>query len=90
MAHLQINDNSLSIIDKLKAFGYVSNLGRQIGYKNEYGTMYIVTSKGTYFTVSHMCYIRGPEDDGHMCFTEDEFLNEAIREIRLFEKEERK
>ena len=25
---------------------------------------------------------------GKMCLTEDEFLNEAIREIRLFEKEE--
>ena len=90
MAHLQINYVPFSIIDKLKALGYVSNRDRQIGYKNEYGTMYIVTSRGTDFTVSSMRFIRGPEDDGHMCFTEDEFLKEAMREIRLFKKEERK
>lgn len=90
MAHLQINDTPFVIIAKLKALGYVLNLERQIGYKNEYGTMYIVTSRGTYFTVSSMSFIRGPEDDGHMCFTEDEFIKEAMREIRLLKKEERK
>ena len=49
-----------------------------------------VGTKTHIFDLNNIEFIDTPEDDGHMCFTEDEFLNEAIREIRLFEKEERK
>ena len=71
----------------LRGLGYSSLALEGDGQLNEWGNIYIVTKNGRCFTNSTMSTA---VNWGKMCLTEDEFLNEAIREIRLFEKEERK
>ena len=68
----------------LRGLGYSSLTFEGDGQLNEWGNIYIVTKNGRYFTNSTMSTA---VNWGKMCLTEDEFLNEAIREIRLFEKE---
>lgn len=91
MAHLQVRydypHSPYRIISMLRGLGYSSLIleGDGDGRPNEWGNIYIVTKNGRYFTNSTMSTA---VNWGKMCLTEDEFLNEAIREIRLFEKEE--
>ena len=88
MAHLQVMyEYSYRIISMLRGLGYFSLIGEGNGMPNKWGNIYIVTKNGRFFTNSTMSTA---VNWGKMCLTEDEFLNEAIREIRLFEKEERK
>ena len=70
----------------LRGLGYSSLTFEGDGQLNEWGNIYIVTKNGRCFTNSTMSTA---VNWGKMCLTEDEFLNEAIREIRLFEKEEK-
>lgn len=94
MAHLQlvygdVKGNAYRLETLLRGLGYSSLIfeGEGDGRCNEWGNIYIVTKNGRFFTNSTMSTA---VNWGKMCLTEDEFLNEAIREIRLFEKEERK
>lgn len=92
MAHLQlvygdVKGKACRLKTLLRGLGYSSLTGEGDGMCNEWGNTYIVTKNGRCFTNSTMSTA---VNWGKMCLTEDEFLNEAIREIRLFEKEERK
>lgn len=92
MAHLQlvygdVKGEAYRLGTLLRGLGYSSLAFEGDGRCNEWGNTYIVTKNGRYFTNSTMSTA---VNWGKMCLTEDEFLNEAIREIRLFEKEERK
>lgn len=95
MAHLQllkleygdVKVKLYSIETLLRGLGYSSLTFEGDGQLNEWGNIYIVTKNGRYFTNSTMSTA---VNWGKMCLTEDEFLNEAIREIRLFDKEEMK
>lgn len=94
MAHLQlvygdVKGKVYRLETLLRGLGYSSLTfeGKGDGMCNKWGNIYIVTKNGRYFTNSTMSTA---VNWGKMCLTEDEFLNEAVREIRLFEKEERK
>lgn len=94
MAHLQlvygdVKGEAYRLETLLRGLGYssLSFEGEGDGKCNKWGNIYIVTKNGRYFTNSTMSTA---VNWGKMCLTEDEFLNEAIREIRLFEKEEMK
>lgn len=92
MAHLQlvygdVKGKAYRLETLLRGLGYSSLTCEGDGMCNKYGNIYIVTKNGRYFTNSTMSTA---VNWGKMCLTEDEFLNEAVREIRLFEKEERK
>ena len=92
MAHLQlvygdVKGNAYHLETLLRGLGYSSLTCEGDGMCNKYGNIYIVTKNGRCFTNSTMSTA---VNWGKMCLTEDEFLNEAIRVIRLFEKEERK
>lgn len=92
MAHLQlvygdVKGKAYRLKTLLRGLGYSSLTCEGDGMCNEYGNIYIVTKNGRYFTNSTMSTA---VNWGKMCLTEDEFLNEAIREIRMFEKEKRK
>lgn len=94
MAHLQLSQleygdvkvKEYRLKTLLRSLGYSSLTFEGDGMCNEWGNTYIVTKNGRYFTNST---ISTAVNWGKMCFTEDEFLNEAIREIRLFEKGEK-
>ena len=91
MAHLQLLRSEYGSVKRrlyqletlLRGFGYSSLTFEGDGQLNEWGNIYIVTKNGRYFTNSTMSTA---VNWGKMCLTEDEFLNEAIREIRLFER----
>lgn len=94
MAYLQLVNGDVKgkvyrLETLLRGLGYSSLTfeGEGDGMCNEWGNTHIVTKNGRYFTNSTMSTA---VNWGKMCLTEDEFLNKAIREIRLFEKEDRK
>ena len=92
MAHLQlvysdVEGKAYRLKTLLRGLGYSSLAFEGDGMCNDWGNTYIVTKNGRFFTNSTMSTA---VNWGKMCLTEDEFLNEAIREIRLFEKEEMK
>lgn len=70
----------------LRGLGYSSLTFEGDGQLNEWGNIYIVTKNGRYFTNST---ISTAVNWGKMCLTEDKFINEAIKELKLL-KEERK
>ena len=91
MAHLQlvygdVKGKACHLETLLRGLGYSSLTCEGDGKCNEWGNTYIVTKNGRCFTNSTMSTA---VNWGKMFLTEDEFLNEAIREIRLFEKEEK-
>ena len=92
MAHLQLlrseyGDVKVKLyqLEKLlRGLGYSSLTFEGDGQLNEWGNIYIVTKNGRYFTNSTMSTA---VNWGKMCLTEDEFINEAIKELKLLKEE---
>jgi hypothetical protein len=68
----------------LRGLGYSSLIFEGNERPNEWGNIYIVTKNGRYFTNSTMSTAVNWDK---MCLTEDEFINEAIKELELLKEE---
>lgn len=92
MAHLQllqleygdVTGKLYRLKTLLRCLGYSSLSFEGDGMCNEWGNIYIVTKNGRYFTNSTMSTA---VNWGKMCLTEDEFINEAIKELKLLKEE---
>lgn len=92
MAHLQLLQSEYGDVKckiyrlekLLRDLGYSSLTFEGNGMCNEWGNIYIVTKNGRYFTNSTMSTA---VNWGKMCLTEDEFINEAIKELKLLKEE---
>lgn len=89
MAHLQlvygdVKGEAYRLETLLRGLGYSSLTFEGDGQCNEWGNIYIVTKNGRYFTNSTMSTA---VNWGKMCLTKDEFINEAIKELKLLKDE---